>query len=395
MIPLGLFGTGVMGQRHIKGMARLRGVGLQRIELVGVCDLLPANAERAADLAEQLLGQRPRVFPNFAAMQHAVSAITLTTMPNTHADLGVEALAAGKHVLCEKPIALTVKQGLRLIEAARAANRKLSVAENYRRDPMNRLGKALLDAGVIGQPFLMTQSSSGSGENVVITPWRHLKRSCGIAVDMGVHYTDILEYFLGPITGVAGLNAVVDKQRKGSDGALHPADAEDLTAGTAQFASGAIGHFLLSMAGRGEGHFARMIYGTGGTLKLPPDRSGQAVQLVQRVNGQDVAVPEGDLLALVPNFKLDEATAALFGGQRLSSYRMDWADIDAGLIAIEYDDLANAILNDSEPEVNGEQGNRSLALMYGFLESQRLGRFVSADELVSGRVSGYQDELMG
>ena len=393
MVELGLFGTGVMGQRHIKGLARLRQVNRQRIELVGVCDLVPENAERAAALAEQVLGKRPRIYPNFAAMRPDVSAITLTTMPNAHVALGIEALAAGMHVLCEKPIALTVKQGLRLIEAARTARRVLSVAENYRRDPMNRLGKALLDAGVIGQPFLMTQSSSGSGENVVITPWRHLKKSCGIAVDMGVHYTDILEYFLGPIAHVVGLNAVVDAQRKGNDGTLHPADAEDLTAGTVQFASGAIGQYLLNMAGRGEGHFVRMIYGTGGTLKLPPDRSGQPVQVVQRVNGKDVAVPENELLTRVPSFRLDDATAALFGGHQLTSYQMDWAEIDASLIAIEYDDLANAILNGQEPEVNGEQGNRSLALMYGFLESQRLGRMVSADELVSGRVSGYQDEL--
>jgi predicted dehydrogenase len=396
-INLGLFGCGVMGQRHIKGMARLQQVNRSRVVLVGVCDLVPENAERAAALAEQLLGQRPRIYASFAEMRKdvnvKVNAITLTTMPNAHVGLGIEALAAGVHVLCEKPIALTVKQGLRLIAAARAAGRKLSVAENYRRDPMNQLGKALLDAGVIGKPFLMTQSSSGSGEDVVITPWRHLKTSCGIAVDMGVHYTDILEYFLGPVSSVVGINAVVDEQRKGADGKLYPADAEDLTAGVLQFASGAIGNYLLNMAGRGEGHFSRMIYGTQGSLKLPPDRSGQAVQCVQRVNGKDVPVPEAELLALVPGFTLDNTTAALFGGPRLSSYQMDWAAIDASLIAIEYDDLAHAILNDCEPEVNGEQGNRSLALMYGFLESQRLGRMVSADELTSGQVSAYQDEL--
>ena len=392
-INLGLFGCGVMGQRHIKGLAKLQQAKRSRIELVGVCDLVLENAERAATLAEQMLGKCPRIFAGFEDMRSVVNAITLTTMPNVHVALGIAALAAGAHVLCEKPIALTVKQGLRLIAAARTAKRKLSVAENYRRDPMNRLGKALLDAGVIGKPFLMTQSSSGSGENVVITPWRHLKKSCGIAVDMGVHYTDILEYFLGPVNSVVGLNAVVDEQRKGHDGTLYPADAEDLTAGVLQFASGAIGNYVLSMAGRGEGHFSRMIYGTGGSLSLPPDRSGQPLRCVQRVNGKDVPVPEEALLALVPDFKLDDTTAALFGGPRLSSYQMDWTDIDASLIAIEYDDLANAILNDCEPEVNGEQGNRSLALMYGFLESQRLGRMVSADELTSGRVSAYQDEL--
>lgn len=392
---LGQFGTGVMGQRHIKGLGKLHQAGRMPFRLAGICDLIPANADKAAALAEELLGYRPPVYTNFADMQRAqrLDAITLTTMPNTHVALGLEAFAAGVHVLCEKPIATTVKQSWQLVRAARAAGRKLAVAENYRRDPMNRLGKALLDAGVIGKAFLMVQSSSGSGEQVIITPWRHLKKFCGIAVDMGVHYTDILEYYLGDIATLVGMSDIVDTQRKGADGSLHPVDAEDLAAGTLRFANGALGHYLISMAGRGQGHFTRAIYGTGGSLILPPDRTGQPVQVVQRVNGKDIAVPEDELLALVPDFALDDTTAALFGGARLSSYALPWADIDANLIAIEYDDFADAIVNNREPEVNGEMGLRSLALMYGFIESQRVGQVLSAEDLISGKVAAYQDEL--
>ena len=394
-LMLGLFGTGVMGQRHIKGLGKLHQAGRLPFRLAGICDLIPENARKAAALAGELLGYAPQVYKNFAEMHRAqpLDAITLTTMPNTHVALGLEAFAAGVHVLCEKPVATTVKDSWQLVRAGRAAVRKLAVAENYRRDPMNRLGKALLDAGVIGKPFLMVQSSSGSGEQVVITPWRHLKKFCGIAVDMGVHYTDILEYYLGDVATLVGMTDIVDAQRKGTDGALHPVDAEDLAAGTLRFANGAMGHYLISMAGRGQGHFTRAIYGTGGSLILPPDRSGQPVQLVQRIDGRDVAVPQSELLALVPGFALDDTTAALFGGARLTSYEMAWADIDANLIAIEYDDFAAAILHDHEPEVNGEMGLRSLALMYGFIESQRAGRVLSAEDLVSGAVAGYQDEL--
>jgi len=107
-----------------------------------------------------------------------------------------------------------------------------------------------------------------------------------------------------------------------------------------------------------------------------------------------VPVAAEEVLGLVPDFKLDDTTAALFGGSRLASYQLDWTDIDAGLIAIEYDDLVSAILDNREPEVNGEDGLRSLALMYGFLESERTGRMLSADELISGKISAYQDELV-
>ena len=70
---------------------------------------------------------------------------------------------------------------------------------------------------------------------------------------MGVHYADILEYLLGPMSTVAGSAAVIDSERKDADGKLHPADAEDVTVGVGRFASGALATWLLSVAGRGEG----------------------------------------------------------------------------------------------------------------------------------------------
>ncbi len=394
-LRLGLFGCGVMGQRHIKGLGQLRKVGRLRFELAAVCDLLPESANRAADLAESLLGARPRTFTTFAEMQAAqrVDAITITTMPNQHVALGIEAIGDGVHVLCEKPVATTVKEGWRMVRTAREGKRKLAIAENYRRDPINRLARALIDSGAIGTPYLALQSSSGSGENVIITPWRHLKAYCGIAVDMGVHYTDILEYLLGPIVSVTGAGAVVDKQRKGNDGRMHPADAEDLALGVVRFASGALGNLMLNMGGRGNDHWMRAIHGTAGSLAIPGDRSGKTLTLSRRIDGKDVVATQDELLALVPQFSLDPTTAALFGGPRLTSYDLPWADIDANLLGIEYDDFASAILEDREPEVNGEDGLRSLALMYGFMETERAGRVATAQELIDGVVAAYQDEI--
>jgi predicted dehydrogenase len=210
---------------------------------------------------------------------------------------------------------------------------------------------------------------------------------------MGVHYTDLLEYYLGPIDQVVGMSAVVDRERRDQGGATHPADAEDLSVGIARFRSGALANWLLSLAGRGEDHFSRVIYGTGGALAIPPDRSGQPPRLTQRHAGRDAPVPEAELLALAPNFALDGATAGLFGGDRLAAYQMEWAEIDASLLAIEYDDFAEAILADRQPEVSGADGLRSLALVYGFLEAERMGRAVGIDELLSGMGLPYQDEI--
>ena len=390
-LTLAIAGCGGMGRRHVLGLKKLKDVDRLRFDLVAVCDPFEVNAVKMADLAEELLGKRPAIYADPAQLPAGVDALDIATSPDLHARIGIEALRAGRHVQVEKPITLTIAEGRTFVAAA--TDRKLSVAENYRRDPINRLARAVIESGAIGKPFLAVQSSSGAGENVIITPWRHLKRSCGIAIDMGVHYADILEYLLGPISTVAGLGAVIDTERKGADGTMFPADAEDVTIGVGRFENGALVTWLLSVAGRGEGHFSRLVYGTGGSLSIPGDRTGTPLKLVVRRNGEDIVVSDDELLALVPDFKLDETTAVLFGGERITSYQLPWADTDANLLAIEFDDFASAILSDRPPEVDGAFGLRSLALSYGFLESDRLGRFITTDELLTSDDLPYQKEI--
>ena len=380
-----------MGRRHVGGLKKLQEIDRLRFDLVAVCDPFESSALAMADLAEAQLGTRPAIFADPSDLPAEVQALDVTTSPDLHARIGIQALQAGRHVQVEKPITLTIAEGRDLLAAQ--GDRKLSVAENYRRDPINRLAKALIDAGVLGRPFLAVQSSSGAGENVIITPWRHLKRACGIAIDMGVHYADILEYLLGPLETIAGMGAVIDAERKGADGTMYPADAEDLTVGIGRYESGALATMILSVAGRGEGHFTRVVYGTSGSLSIPGDRTGQPLKLSLRSNGEDRVLSDEELLALVPDFRLDDTTAVLFGGERITSYDLPWADTDANLLAIEFDDFAEAILSDRQPEVDGAFGLRSLAISYGFLESDRLSRFVTVNELLASDELPYQKEI--
>ncbi|MCB0128780.1 MAG: hypothetical protein KDE58_41225, partial [Caldilineaceae bacterium] len=146
----------------------------------------------------------------------------------------------------------------------------------------------------------------------------------------------------------------------------------------------------MNRAGRGEGHFIRTIHGTGGSLAIPRDRTGETLRLVQRHNGKDEAIPESELLTLVPDFRVNDLTAALFGGERQSSYQMEFVDIDTSLLGIEQVDFVEAITENRAPEVTGEIGLRALALILGFLETELLGRIATMEELTSSTALPYE-----
>ena len=94
MLRLGLVGCGGMGCRHIGGLKKLRGIGDRLWDLVAACDVFPAGAGRAADLALESLGHRPEVFTSLETMldRAELDAIIVTTSPDLHAPVGIAAL---------------------------------------------------------------------------------------------------------------------------------------------------------------------------------------------------------------------------------------------------------------------------------------------------------------
>ena len=199
-LPLAIVGCGGMGHRHLYGLAELQEAGLSPFELVGACDPYLDNANSLADQAGELLGARPRPVKDLARAgfppPRSRPSISPPCRPIT-TTVAIEAMERGWHAMCEKPMGLTVRACNLMIARAEETGCILSVAENYRRDPVNRLAKALLDAGVIGPPRLMQQVAMAGGDRMVISDWRHQKNSSGILLDAGVHYADIMEYFLG------------------------------------------------------------------------------------------------------------------------------------------------------------------------------------------------------
>jgi len=390
-------------------MRHLAASSLANIELVAVCDLNQDNAEFAADEALELLRRRPRVYTDLAQMARElgadVQAASITTDVAAHHTLAVACLEAGLHVMCEKPLALTIRACDALAETARRTGRLVSVAENYRRDPINRLAQALIRDGAIGQPRLMFETHIGGRNRIAITPWRHMKYSGAIAVDAGIHYADILRFYLGEVRTIFG-EARIQERVRYNTGSAGPggfygrwsADFPDSIEPTGEdalyaqliFSSGAIGHWIDDNAGHGLPTRARQVFGSEASLECPGDRNGRPLVL-HLDDGQ--RVDDAAILQCAPSYQLEPLAAELFGGERVWTYSFEFNDTDGRLLALEYHELGECVATGGQPEVSLEEGRRDLALTYAPFESGRLGRAVTLDEVLSGAASAYQSDI--
>ncbi|HRA48625.1 MAG TPA: Gfo/Idh/MocA family oxidoreductase, partial [Thermomicrobiales bacterium] len=327
-VRMAIVGCGGMGRRHLAGLAELHRVGDRSIDLIAVCDRNEQNANDLADEAALAFGSRPLVHASVADMvagSPTLEAADCTTDTGSHHIVATELLTAGLATLVEKPIALTIRGGHQVAAAAAKSGAILSVAENYRRDPMNRLIHALLQDGAIGDPHLLVETSIGGRDTILITPWRHQKLTGTITLDAGVHNADMLSYFFGDVATVYGQTRLhhptrVRRETAGPGGYYEKwaagmpesitATGEDALDGLLTFANGRVAHWIQNHAGHGESVRQRMIFGSRGSITAPDDRSGQPIRIVL----DDGTVHEGEaVLDLAPSYRLEPIAAQLFG----------------------------------------------------------------------------------
>jgi predicted dehydrogenase len=334
-----------------------------------------------------------------------IEGADVPTDTGSHHQSATACLRAGLHVQVEKPLAITMRGCNLILETARNTGRVLSVAENYRRDPINRLARALIDDGAIGTPQLMLETSIGGGNNLFITPWRHQKLRGTLTLDAGVHDADILMYYLGDVESVYGEGRLFEKYRYkregGGPGGFYAkwavdfpdrieATGEDALFGYLRFKSGAVGQIILHYAGHGLGAHSRHVYGSKGSLASPGDRNGRPLKLYFD-GGKEIA--DESILDYAPSYKLSPLAAQLFGGERLWTYSFPFVEIDAKILATEYWEFANCIQTGQKPEVTGEVGRRDTALINALFESGVARRAVTLDEVEAVSVDGYQREI--
>lgn len=397
-VRLAIVGCGGMGRRHLAGLAELVRADPSIVELVAVCDLNERNANDLADEAQGYFGRRPAVFTDAARMTRetdGLEAADCTTDTGSHHRVAVDLLDLGLHTLCEKPLALTIRGCNAVLAAAERNGKVLSVAENYRRDPINRLVRALLDDGAIGDRQFIMELGVRGRDTLFITPWRHQKLTGTLTLDAGVHSADILQYYFGDPASAFGQVRLYEKTRVSRNTAgpggwyekwaayVPPtieATGEDAMFGLITFANGTLGQWTDHYAGHGEPFSRRLVYGTRGSLESPGDRNGRPVRIILD-DGTDVA-DEG-ILDYAPSYRLDPVGTILFGSDRPWTYSYDFVTTDSKIIALEYSEFAECIRTGKQPEVDGIVGRRAVALVYALFESDAAGRPVTIEEVES------------
>jgi predicted dehydrogenase len=414
---IALVGCGGMGRRHAHGYIELR-KHFDTVEMAAVCDVHHDVAATVAGEIGEATGATPDIYTDFDEMiaKADLDGVAIVTSTPMHHRFAIKAMNAGLHVITEKPMGLTLKACRQMREASESTGKVVAVAENYRRDPMNRLTKALIDSGAIGTPYFALDIGVNSSDGAVMhsTVWRAKKEQAGGApLDAGVHNADMLLYLMGgansvfaetainepqrtlrPMSEVAPVLAEMYNHRKEigySTGDIVEQTAVDTAFGVIRFKSGAIGQLLMTDTSHGQSLGVSTISGSNGTMYRPRSRSGESPRIV-RNDGREIT---GDaLLELVPDFELDDTTSILWNGaRRISSYDMNFREIDSKILAYEYLDMVQAAESGGQPEVGPKEGMDALALAYALMESGMSGLPVTVEDVAEGKASAFQDEI--
>jgi predicted dehydrogenase len=243
VVRVAVLGCGFQGRVHLNAFR-----ALPDVEVVAVCDV---DAERSARLAAEF-GVRAH-YTDYAQLldEHELELVTVCTMPNTHRELTLAALRRGAHVLCEKPFALDLEEARTMTNAARAADRLLSVGFNMRFTDNALALHELVAAGHVGAP-VYARAWGRAGE----PPWwgRHYEKAVsggGALAATAVHLLDLCLWTAGfplPLSVSASATTAFPLKRRWTAPTPEAAaayDVEDLVSAHVRFEGG----FWLTLEG--------------------------------------------------------------------------------------------------------------------------------------------------
>ena len=281
MIKIGILGCGKIAQvRHIPEYAANPGC-----RLVGFYNPTKSRAEDMAakygglvyDTAEELLANPE------------IDAVSVCAANYAHAELAIQAMKAGKHVLCEKPMAITLSDCEEMVRVSEETGKFLMIGHNQRLAKAHMEAKRLIDEGLIGDIITFrTSFGHGGPETWAIKPGKDTwffdksKAAMGVMADLGVHKTDLIQYLTGQRV-VRTTARLVTLDKRGEDGELIGVD--DNAVCIYEMSGGAFGTMTASWTYYGAEDNSTVLYGTKGIMRIYDDPAHSIV--VKLADGQE------------------------------------------------------------------------------------------------------------
>jgi len=270
-VKIGIIGLGGICTKHINELLKC-----EHAEITAICDI---DESAIARRKEQLGLPSEKCFRNYRDLiaDSDVEAVEICTPNYLHAEMAIAAMQAGKHVNIEKPIAMSYKEALTIMDAAKESGVVHMTCFSYRFKPAVRYAKHIVDKGNLGRILginvsYIKNSALWEGRRL---EWRFVKElaGSGVAGDLGVHLIDLAQMLAGNITSLTATisTAVTERQRIGSE-EWAPVETDDQCSFIASFACGAEGTFHITRCAMGHVNTIRYeVYGEKGAISFDLD----------------------------------------------------------------------------------------------------------------------------
>lgn len=236
------------------------------------------NAARLETFAQRFGWQTTDTSWEKMVARDDIDLVDICTSNLTHMTLAVAAAKAGKHILCEKPIAMNANEARKMLDAVREADVRHMVAFNYRRVPALVLARQLIEQGKLGQ---IHHFNAVYYQDWLVDPnfpivWRHDIKEAGSGAhgDMNAHTVDLARYLVGEIEAICGTQEIFVKERPLADAeGTGQVTADDAMFFMARFRDGALGTFMATRFATGRKNYLRLeIFGSEGSLVFNLER---------------------------------------------------------------------------------------------------------------------------
>lgn len=332
----GLIGCGRVAPRHAQSYRQL-----SETELVAVADIKPSRAEHFA----QEYGATAYTDHHALLARDDIDLVSICVPSGLHAQIALDAMQAGKHVLVEKPIAITLEDADRMIAMSEATGRTLGVVlQNRYNPPMQRL-RAAIDQGKLGRLYLGNACVRWYRPQSYYEDGWHgtWAMDGGALMNQSIHHIDALQWLMGPVQSVFAYSATL----------AHRMEAEDVGVAVVRFTSGALATIegsTLTWPQNLEGSVA--IFGERGSVKI----GGTALNRIVLWKVEGELEQEAELLT---SQLVDPPS--VYGYSHREVIR----------------DFAEAVRLGRPPGTPGHAARRSLELVLAIYESARSGREVT------------------